>query len=447
MSVQPPSGQPEGPPSGPLSGPDSATPPPPPGPPSGPTSSGGGTTPPGRGPAGPSDGDRGGGPWWRSVPKVALLTAVIVAAVAVSLVLTRPGGGSQAGGEIFLQSASKTGPSPFTDSAVRGPAESQPPAALPPSTNTAPTAANVTRGVDGSTPGLYGGTEQRGSCDTAKMISSLRAEPAKNRAFASVLRIAPTSVPSYLGSLTSVSLRMDTRVTYNGYENGAAEPHQAVLQAGTAVLVDDRGVPRVRCACSNPLQPPVAVRGTPERTGDTWSGYSASNTVIVQPAPKPVTVFVVYDRADDSYFARDRGDDGTKDRPAPRPHHPSTPTLVPPSPTGTTGKESKPARESSGSGTSTSPSGEPSSRPPSSESPSEKQNGKTTGPGTTSPPAPETSSQEGTTVGPPPEQPPPQEPTSEPPPPEEQPPAPQSLPQSIAPPSQEPPPSAQVPQS
>lgn len=376
--------------------------------------------------------------------------------MAVSLVLTRPGGSSKAGGEIFLQSASKTGPSPFTGSAVRGPAEAQPPAALPPGTTRAPTSANVTRGVDGSTPGLYGGTERIGSCDTEKMISSLGAEPARNRAFASVFRIAPSAVPGYLRALTSVTLRMDTRVTYNGFDNGVAKPHQAVLQAGTAVLVDDRGVPRVRCACSNPLQPPVAVKGTPERTGDTWSGYSASNTVIVQPAPKPLTAFVVYDPADDAYFARDRGDDGTKDRPAPRPHHPSTPTLVPPSPAtsgATTGRESKPAEESSGSGTSTSTSEEPTSRNPSSEHPSEKQKGKTTGPGTAPPPG--TSSE--TTVGPPPGLTTPRQPSSAPPPPEEPPPAPESLPQSVAPPPQEqqssapqpeaPPSSAQVPPS
>ncbi|GAP52775.1 serine/threonine protein kinase [Streptomyces azureus] len=58
-------------------------------------------------------------------------------------------------------------------------------------------------------------------------------------------------------------LRADTGVTNHGFRAGRAAVLQAVLQAGTAVLVDDRGVPRVRCACGNPLRPPVAMRGTP----------------------------------------------------------------------------------------------------------------------------------------------------------------------------------------
>ena len=30
-----------------------------------------------------------------------------------------------------------------------------------------------------------------------------------------------------------------------------------VLQAGTAVMVDDRGVPRAKCSCGNPLREPI----------------------------------------------------------------------------------------------------------------------------------------------------------------------------------------------
>ncbi|GHF01088.1 hypothetical protein GCM10018785_74850 [Streptomyces longispororuber] len=63
-------------------------------------------------------------------------------------------------------------------------------------------------------------------------------------------------MPAYLRGLTPVVPRADTRVTGHGCRDGRATGHQAVLQARTAVLVDDRGLPRVRCACGNPLLPP-----------------------------------------------------------------------------------------------------------------------------------------------------------------------------------------------
>lgn len=88
---------------------------------------------------------------------------------------------------------------------------------------------------------------------------------------------------------------MDTRVTNHGYRGGAATDYQAVLQTGTAVLVDGHGVPRVRCACGNPLTPAVAQRTVPRRTGDTWASYRSQNVVVVLPATTTIDVFVIYD--------------------------------------------------------------------------------------------------------------------------------------------------------
>lgn len=121
-------------------------------------------------------------------------------------------------------------------------------------------------------------------------------------------------MPAYLRSLTPVQLRMDTRVTNHGYRDGAATSYQAVLQSGTAVLVDDRGVPRVRCACGNPLTPPVALRTMPRQTGDSWPSYRPSNVVVVTPATTVINIFVVYDPERGDWFARHRGDTGEKDR-------------------------------------------------------------------------------------------------------------------------------------
>ncbi|MFD7599304.1 DUF6777 domain-containing protein [Streptomyces mirabilis] len=342
MSVDPPSSdRPTGPPAGPLSGSprpgasDHApthgigrplTPPPsvPPsgpstGPPSGPPGGGGSG---GCGPGGrPGHGGGPDHPWWKSAPRMALITGVVVAGVVLGVVLARSGGtsGTASGGELFLQAANRPGPDPFTESTARDSSTTP----VTPAAN-APESANVTRGVSGSTPGLYGGARNTASCDVEKQVKALQAEPAKNKAFASVEGVQPSAVPAYLRSLTPVQLRMDTRVTNHGYRGGAATDYQAVLQTGTAVLVDGHGVPRVRCACGNPLTPAVAQRTVPRRTGDTWASYRSQNVVVVLPATTTIDVFVIYDPHLDEWVGRHRGDsDGRRDEKTYPPAKPS----------------------------------------------------------------------------------------------------------------------------
>ncbi|MFJ4771874.1 DUF6777 domain-containing protein [Streptomyces uncialis] len=404
----PPSGPPAGPPSGPLSDPSRpgspsgpARPPAdqPPGPPyghpddgahgttgtptpppdhhgtrpgtgGGGTAGGGGTGPgggkgggegggrggdgPGPGGAPPPESDGGGGtPWWRSAPRVALLTLGVVAAVVLGVMLTRsdgsgsgdgPSGGG--GGEVFLQAADSTGRDPFTESTAR---DSSPPPntpSLPGRSESAPAA----QGVSGAAPGLYGGTRKAASCDVEKQIRFLGAEEAKNKAFASALGIAPDKVPGHLRALTPVQLRLDTRVTNHGYANGSATAYQAVLEAGTAVLVDDRGLPTVRCACGNPLTEPVALRGTPKVVGDAWPGYRASNVVVVKPASRPVDTFVIYDPQSGEWFTRDPGGTGSGDRQTTPPTDPTPSPDGSPSGDTSTGSTDEPGTPSDGTG-------------------------------------------------------------------------------------------------
>ncbi|WP_128429644.1 DUF6777 domain-containing protein [Streptomyces cyaneus] len=316
MSVEPPSsGRPTGPPSGPLSGPS--------GPPSQPPDDGG--------PGGPWPEPQQ--PWWRSVPRLAALTAVVVAAVVLAVVFSRGGGDSSpvASGEVFHEGKDKQGPAPFTESTANN--NSVAPVTPTPAGESAST--NAVRRVDGGAPGLYGGTRNVASCDVEKQIDYLRADPEKNRAFASVAQVDVSEVPSYLRSLTPVQLRMDTRVTNHGFRDGAATTYQAVLQAGTAVLVDEHGVPRVRCACGNPLTDPVAQQGSFKRTGDSWPSYSPSNVVVVSPSTTIVNIFVIFDVERDEWIARQRGDDVDKDKKTHPPARPSpsvsvsTPTSSP----------------------------------------------------------------------------------------------------------------------
>ncbi|MFF8844297.1 DUF6777 domain-containing protein, partial [Streptomyces sp. NPDC015127] len=238
------------------------------------------------------------------------ITAIIVLVVGVVLaaVLIRPGGEPAQASEVILQPTNAAGPDPFTPSTAK--TTSSLPAAEP---STPPTETNAIRSVAGSEPGLYGGSRNIAACDVEKQIRYLSADRTKNQAFASALDIRDTAVPGYLRSLTSVQLRSDTRVTMHGYRDGAPTSYQAVLQAGTAVLVDDRGEPKVRCACGNPLSAAVAQKGTPEQKGTAWSGYRPQNVVVVNRAPAEVKEFVIFDHEDRDWVRRDSGDHGQRD--------------------------------------------------------------------------------------------------------------------------------------
>ncbi|GGS57248.1 DUF6777 domain-containing protein [Streptomyces violaceus] len=358
MSVEPPSsGRPTGPPSGPLSGPSQ------------PPSGGGGppSEPPGGGGGEPPEPRR---PWWGSAPRVALIAGAVVAAVVLAVVFTRPDGGTgpsdggtrtsdggtrTSDGEVLLQPAADTGPDPFTDSTAK---ESSAPSVRPTPAGSA--SQNAVRAVRGGAPGLYGGTRNVAGCDVEKQITYLEEAPDKQRAFASVQGIDPSEVPAYLRSLTPVQLRMDTWVTNHGYKNGRPTQYQAVLQAGTAVLVDERGVPRVRCACGNPLSPPASQQG--RTTGDRWAGYKASDVVTVRPAQEPVDVFVMCE-PDGEWFERDKGDTGKNDRRTSPPDKP-TPSVTVTTPTG-----SPSSQRTTSEPTATETSSEPGESPPPDESP------------------------------------------------------------------------------
>ncbi|HLL35373.1 MAG TPA: DUF6777 domain-containing protein [Streptomyces sp.] len=228
------------------------------------------------------------------------------------------GGGNSAGaaGEVVLEPAAAEGPDPFTKSTATAPAASPPVTRTP---DTAPDAPGARRSYPGSTPGLYGGARRQGSCDVERQIDQLGADQGKARAFAEIAGVPQDSVPAYLRGLASVVLRADTRVTNHGYRAGRAAGYQSVLQAGTPVLVDDRGVPRVRCACGNPLTPPREQRGTPAHRGTPWTGYRPAGVIVVTPAPQVVTHLTIIDIADKAWIERRIGHDTRHDKLVPRP--------------------------------------------------------------------------------------------------------------------------------
>jgi hypothetical protein len=198
---------------------------------------------------------------------------------------------------VTLEPAATTGADPFTASVAIGPAVS-----ISGNTQAVTTAARKSLPVDkkthtlvasGTAPGLYGGTGDTHVCDPEQLVTFLSQHPGKAAAWASVLGINPANIKTYVTSLTPVILTSDTVVTNHGYRNGKATTLQSVLQAGTAVMVDSTGTPRVKCNCGNPLTPPQPINvASAHVKGPRWNGYASNAVTTVQPgsASKQLTL-------------------------------------------------------------------------------------------------------------------------------------------------------------
>ncbi len=267
----------------------------------------------------PSGRGRGGLIAVIAVLAVLLLVAATVAVVAV----VRDDGSSTAStqkeGEVFLEAAADDGPDVFTTAA-----KTTPPSIAPVATPTT-AQAGATGAVSGGQPGLYGGTNKAGTCDAGAIATYLAANPAKAKAWVDALNADPTlswsggsqvttaQVGQYLAELTPVVLLRDTRVTNHGFSNGRATPRQAVLQSGTAVLVDRYGTPRVKCACGNPLTKPVEQTTKVTYTGTQWPGFDPATIVVVQPSTVVVETFVIVNVQTGAVIERPPGSDGSDD--------------------------------------------------------------------------------------------------------------------------------------
>jgi hypothetical protein len=231
---------------------------------------------------------------------------VVLIAVVTATTLGMTACSSQSAGAVTLESANNAGADPFSASVAIGPAVS-----FPGNVVAITTAARKGRSVDkkthtlvapGTAPGLYGGSGDAHVCDADQLVTFLSQHPDKAAAWAGVLGIASTNIKSYVASLTPVVLTADTLVTNHGYRNGRATTLQSVLQAGTAVMVDNTGTPRVKCNCGNPLTPPQPINVTSAHvSGAQWAGYSSSAITRVQPG-LPTKEFTLTDiRTGDPY--------------------------------------------------------------------------------------------------------------------------------------------------
>jgi hypothetical protein len=298
--------------------------------------------PPGAPPGGPGGGGR---KWWKIV--VPIVAAIAIAGGAVGAWLALGGEEeAEAATSLVLAPAASVGQDPFTESVVPdeeeevelpagadlpqeildrlgGSIEDADPDAIAALIEELLAGLNPTGGdatdfdlpdldlppggrVSGAAPGLYGGTQLLSVCDRRLLVDFLLANSDKARAWAGVQGIPVGDIEAYVGGLTDVILQADTRVTNHGFSGGAATTIDTVLQAGTAVLVDSYGVPRVRCYCGNPLTPPRGLRGTPTYIGNPWPGFVLEQTIIIE----QVTIideFSIDDVITDDFIFRDPG--------------------------------------------------------------------------------------------------------------------------------------------
>ncbi len=219
--------------------------------------------------------------------------------------------------ELYLEPAGDPGIDPFTTSVAQTeplaevrplPVQHAPPEERDGAEDAGGRPITRVTGVEATRNGLYGGTRDRGSCDVEALITFLDQNDDKAAAFARVQNIDPQDLPGYLRGLTAVVLRTDTLVVNHGFRDGRATPRQAVLQAGTAVLVDRFGIPRVKCECGNPLLPPRAPDAQPTLSGSRWATFDITQIVtIVNVQEVTINEFVLIDVITGEGFKRQPG--------------------------------------------------------------------------------------------------------------------------------------------
>ncbi|WP_326673174.1 PASTA domain-containing protein [Streptomyces canus] len=138
-------------------------------------------------------------------------------------------------------------------------------------------------------------------CDVAKLERFLT-DPRnhkKAQAWVGVLNIGTDEIAEYLDRLTPVLLRHDTLVKNHDYKKEKAVPYNSLLQAGISILVDEQGLPAVKCSCGNPLRPFEGDTGRIsvqfEDGNKKWAGYERESVVAVKPAPRKLARIALVD--------------------------------------------------------------------------------------------------------------------------------------------------------
>jgi hypothetical protein len=149
------------------------------------------------------------------------------------------------------------------------------------------------------------------------LIKFLGRNPTKAKAWAGAHKIKVSQISTFIRRLTPVILRRDTLVTNHGFKKGKANAISAVLEAGIAVLVDDSGVPMVKCNCGNPLTEATVkldheVEVTVPKGSRNW-GFKRERAVRVRKPARKVTSLELVQPGTGTAFSRPVGTSGTVD--------------------------------------------------------------------------------------------------------------------------------------
>jgi hypothetical protein len=233
-------------------------------------------------------------------PVVVLVVLAVLVAAAAGMLVARE---MSAPTNVALEPVATTGADPFMPAVGTDAVSVQP-------------VAHTSGRRSGTTPGLYGGSGSDAVCDRGQLSRFLADHPDRAAGWASVLGLgdsSSTTVSRYVDGLTSVVLRSDTFVTNHGWSNGHVTSWPAVLQAGTAVLVDDHGNPVTRCFCGNPLSAPRSF-GSVAYYGPRWVSFTSNAiTVITHQTTTVTNNYTIVDVHTGRGWDRPAGSDGHHD--------------------------------------------------------------------------------------------------------------------------------------
>ena len=205
--------------------------------------------------------------------------------------------------EVVLQPAGFVTQSPFAADPFAG-APDPTLATLAEPSATLPTAPLNTQTTGATDVAIYGGSGSHTVCDAAKFQTFMEKNATQAKAWVDALNadsqlnwkngqpLTVADIPAYVQTLAPVVLMTDTLVTNHDFVNGKPVAYTSVLQAGTAVLADMWGVPRLQCYCGNPLTLPPGVNNV-TYTGQAWAGFNPANVTRLQPPQTPVPALTV----------------------------------------------------------------------------------------------------------------------------------------------------------
>lgn len=161
-----------------------------------------------------------------------------------------------------------------------------------------------------TTPGTYGGSVNGDVCDVSALAAMLAADEGLAAVWGAPLEVAVDEIPGFVDTLTPVVLLADTAITAYELRGDRVAARQAILQRGTAVLVDRLGVPAVRCMSGSPLRTPQSLPDDVEVLGEAWPGFSLDVIRRVPAGDRAVRTFVLIDVRTGNSVVKPAGIDG-----------------------------------------------------------------------------------------------------------------------------------------